>query len=104
MGQDGASTTLIDVTLAGHNIHRLGPDYTLGLAANNSALGQYQFYQRLYQLVIFAFKTFGSIHPEARKFLRDHVAASTAHNPGLEFGNSVSLQTALAKCILTACT
>ena len=80
---------------------------------NNSALRKHQFYHRLYQpsgpdtqLVIFAFETSGSIHPEARKFLRDHVAAGTTHNPGLDFGNiiktiSVSLQTALAKCVLT---
>ncbi len=114
MGQDGPGTTLIDVTLAAHNIHQPGPDYTVGLAANNSALRKHQFYRRLYQppgpdtqLVIFAFETSGSIHPEARKFLRDHVAAGTTHNPGLEFGNiiktiSVSLQTALAKCVLTA--
>ena len=59
------------------------------------------------QLVIFAFETSCSNHPGARKFLRDHVAAGTTHNPGLEFGNifktiSVSLQTALAKCVLTA--
>ena len=114
MGLDGPGTTLIDVTLAAHNIHQPGPDYTVGLAANNSALRKHQFYNRLYQppgpdtqLIIFAFETSGSIHPEARTFLRDHVAAGTTHNPGLEFGNiiktiSVSLQTALAKCVLTA--
>jgi hypothetical protein len=33
MGLDGPGTTLIDVTLAAHNIHQLGPDYTVGLAA-----------------------------------------------------------------------
>ena len=38
MGLDGPSRTLIDVTLAAHNIHQPGPDYTVGLAANNSAL------------------------------------------------------------------
>ena len=66
-------TTLIDVTLAAYNIHQPGPDYTVGLAANNSALRKHQFYHRLYQpsgpgtqLVIFAFETSGSIHPEAR--------------------------------------
>ena len=52
---------------------------------------KHQFYHRLYQpsgsdtqLVIFAFETSGSIHPEAHKFLGNHVAAGTAHNPGLE--------------------
>ena len=49
MGQDGPGTTLIDVTLAAHNIHQPGPDYTVGLAANNSALRKHQFYSRLYQ-------------------------------------------------------
>ncbi len=88
MGLDGPGTTLIDVTLAAHNIHQPGPDYTVGLAANNSALRKHQFYNRLYQppgsdtqLVIFAFETSGSIRPEARTFLRDHVAAGTTHNP-----------------------
>jgi len=38
MGQDGPGTTLIDVAFAIHNIHQPGPDYTVGLAANNSAL------------------------------------------------------------------
>ena len=114
MGLDGPGTTLIDVTLAAHNIHQPGPDYTVGLAANNGALRKHQFNHRLYQpsgpdthLVIFAFESSGSIHPEARKFLRDHVAAATTHNPSLEFGNiiktiSVFFQTALAKCVLTA--
>jgi len=46
MEEDKAGTTFIDVTLAAHNIHRLGPDYTDGLAANNSALVKHQFYQR----------------------------------------------------------
>ncbi len=46
MEEDEAGTTFIDVTLAAHDIHRLGPDYTDGLAANNSALGKHQFYQR----------------------------------------------------------
>ena len=49
MGLDGPGTTLIDVTLAAHNIHQPGPDYTVGLAANNSALRKHQFYHRLYQ-------------------------------------------------------
>jgi len=40
MGLDGPGTTLIDVTLTAHNIHQPGPDYTVGLAANNSALGK----------------------------------------------------------------
>ena len=63
---------------------------------NNSALRKHQFYHRLYQpsgpdtqLVIFAFETSGSIHPEARKFLRDHVAAGTTHNPGLDSSGEV---------------
>ena len=83
VGQDGPGTTLIDVTLAANN--------TVGLAANNSASCKHQFYHRLYQpsgsdtqLVIFAFETSSSIHPEAHKFLGNHVAAGTAHNPGLE--------------------
>jgi hypothetical protein len=42
MGLNGPGTTSIDVTLA-------GPDYTVGLAANNSALRKHQFYHRLYQ-------------------------------------------------------
>ena len=90
MGLDGPGTTLIDVTLAVHNIHQPGPDYTVGLAANNSALRKlYQPSGPDTQLVIFAFETSGSIHPEARTFLCDHVAAGTTHNPGLEFGNII---------------
>jgi len=46
MKQDGPGTTLIDVTLAAHNIHQPGPDYTVVLAANISALPKHQFYHR----------------------------------------------------------
>ena len=92
------------------DVAQLGPYYTVGLAASNSALRKHQFTNPLDLTPILSSSHSShhdSIHLEARKFLRGHVAAGTTHNPGLEFGNiikaiSVSLQTALAKCVLTA--
>jgi len=111
---NGPSVTLIDVTLAAHNSQHANLDFTVGSAGISSAQRKHTFYNRLYDttradtaLVIFAIETFGHLHSEARRFLKDQITVSAPHNPGLAFENilktiSVSIQTARARGTLTA--
>ena len=108
---NGPGVTLIDVTIAAHNSQHANLDFTVGGASLCNAQRKHTFYNQQYdtsstdtKLVIFAIETSSHLHSEARQFLKDQIAASAPHNPGLEFGNilktiSVSVLTARARGI-----